>query len=118
MLEVARNNNAFDPEIYDVFIEVRDMLKRMPFVGMLMRVAPYSGGYISSTSDRLRVEEIQSMLRDLFKHHKKRLDVGNYKLVVDEVVPEEQDEEDVPLTDEELESLVEDEDEVLEEDEV
>lgn len=100
--EVALENNLFDMEIYSTYLEVKEVLERLPFLQMVCR----NFGSASEKDSPMVV-----VLRDLLKYHKFRLDYKNYELpVVDTSWMDE-------LTTEEIveEIVVDDEEEFLEE---
>ena len=99
MLEVAEEKNLFDPEIYDDYLDVKKLISKMPFITSILKAATNN----SHRSDYgMQDSEIHSVLCDLFKYYKHRIDYTNYRLKLNEDVPSEQDEN---LTDELVEDL-------------
>jgi hypothetical protein len=91
MLEVAQTHNLFDMEIYHEYVEVKNLLERLPF--------------IEAMSDKIQSYDndnspIISAFRDLFKYHGHRIDWKHYNIRINEEVVEE-------LTEASVEQLVE-----------
>jgi len=91
MLEVAQTHNLFDMEIYHEYVEVKNLLERLPF--------------IEAMSDKIQSYDndnspIISAFRDLFKYHGHRIDWKHYNIRINEEVVEE-------LTENSVEELVE-----------
>jgi len=91
MLEVAQTHNLFDMEIYHEYVEVKNLLERLPF--------------IEAMSDKIQSYDndnspIISAFRDLFKYHGHRIDWKYYNIRINEEVVEE-------LTENSVEELVE-----------
>jgi hypothetical protein len=91
MLEVAQTHNLFDMEIYHEYVEVKNLLERLPF--------------IEAMSDKIQSYDndnspIISAFRDLFKYHGHRIDWKHYNITINEEVVEE-------LTENSVEELVE-----------
>jgi hypothetical protein len=91
MLEVAQTHNLFDMEIYHEYMEVKNLLERLPF--------------IEAMSDKIQSYDndnspIISAFRDLFKYHGHRIDWKHYNIRINEEVVEE-------LTEASVEQLVE-----------
>jgi hypothetical protein len=91
MVEVAQTHNLFDMEIYHEYVEVKNLLERLPF--------------IEAMSDKIQSYDndnspIISAFRDLFKYHGHRIDWKHYNIRINEEVVEE-------LTEASVEQLVE-----------
>jgi hypothetical protein len=91
MLEVAQTHNLFDMEIYHEYVEVKNLLERLPF--------------IEAMSDKIQSYDndnspIISAFRDLFKYHGHKIDWKHYNIRINEEVVEE-------LTEASVEQLVE-----------
>lgn len=92
MLEVAEANNAFDGEIYPIYREVKAILDKFTFINTMCKV-------MSGWGDN---SGIINVLKDLFKYNKQRVNLGHYKLVLNEEPKSEE-----VLTDESVEELTE-----------
>jgi len=76
MLEVATENNLFDESIYSEYIEMKNLLEKLPFLDpMLSNI----GEYRSQNKEGMR-----KALVDLFKYYKMRIDYKNYNLKLEE----------------------------------
>jgi Histidine kinase-, DNA gyrase B-, and HSP90-like ATPase len=91
MLEVAQTHNLFDMEIYHEYVEVKNLLERLPFIEAM---ADKLQSYDNDNSP------IISAFRDLFKYHGHRIDWKHYNIRINEEVVEE-------LTENSVEELVE-----------
>ena len=91
MLEVAQTHNLFDMEIYHEYVEVKNLLERLPFIEAM---ADKIHSYDNDDSPIIRA------FRDLFKYHGHRIDWKNYNIRINEEVVEE-------LTEASVEQLVE-----------
>ena len=91
MLEVAQTHNLFDMEIYHEYVEVKNLLERLPFIEAM---ADKIHSYDNDNS------QIISAFRDLFKYHGHRIDWKHYNIRINEEVVEE-------LTEASVEQLVE-----------
>lgn len=104
MLEVAKSGNLFDMDIYDTYLEVKGILEKFPFINQLLLVSSsnrYSVNVLSNAN-------VISILCDMLKYHKFRIDYQNYRLPA--VKPEISLTEDVQEADE-----LEEEEEITEE---
>ena len=99
MLDVATEGNLFDPEIYDDYLSVKKLFEKLPFIGAIMKANITTTTY--GGSNNMTNDEVHSILCDLFKYYKHRIDYTNYKITLNEEVPSEQDE----LTDELIKDL-------------
>jgi len=91
MLEVAQTHNLFDMEIYHEYVEVKNLLERLPFIEAM---ADKLQSYDNDNSP------IISAFRDLFKYHGHKIDWKHYNIRINEEVVEE-------LTENSVEELVE-----------
>ena len=89
MLEVAEANKLFDTEIYSTYVEVKNILEKLPFINVLFR---QFSSYGNNT-------EMQDIMVDMFKYYKHRIDWKRYGITIQEKVSEE------ILTDETIEDL-------------
>jgi hypothetical protein len=96
IMAVAEENNLFDGEIYPVYKEVKAFLDRYGFVETLLDKSSYYGG--GGTWDK---DPMVSIIRDMLKYHRRRLDWKNYNIKLNEEVVTD-------LTDETVETLLED----------
>jgi hypothetical protein len=91
MLEVAQSHNLFDMEIYHEYVEVKNLLERLPFIeAMSDKIQSYDNDN----------SQIINAFRDLFKYHGHRIDWKHYNIRINEEVVEE-------LTESSVEQLVE-----------
>lgn len=90
LLEIAKNNNLFDGEIYPVYQEVKTILDKFPF--------------IKSVFDAMKTwgidEPLQQVVVDLLKYNKHRVNLDRYTVKLTEDAPLEQE-----LTEESIEQL-------------
>ena len=91
MLEVAQTHNLFDMEIYHEYVEVKNLLERLPFIEAM---ADKIHSYDNDDSPIIRA------FRDLFKYHGHKIDWKHYNITINEEVVEE-------LTENSVEELVE-----------
>jgi len=91
MLEVAQTHNLFDMEIYHEYVEVKNLLERLPFIEAM---ADKIHSYDNDDSPIIRA------FRDLFKYHGHKIDWKHYNIRINEEVVEE-------LTEASVEQLVE-----------
>ena len=112
MLTVAEENKLFDMSIYPLYIEIKDTLTKLSFIDPIIKQSAVNG-YSSYRSTTFTKEETKAILVDLFKYHKYKVNLDNYKPV--QVVDVQPVKDDLILDDEtEDEPLSEDqEDEVL-----
>jgi hypothetical protein len=81
MLTVAQENNLFDGEIYPIYKEVKAFLNRYGFVETLLDKSSYYSG--SSSWDK---DPMVSIIRDMLKYHRRRIDWKNYNVKLNEEV--------------------------------
>lgn len=76
MLEVANANQLFDMSIYDEYLHVKRILKKLPFINNLPKISTrnYYGG--NDLNDDIIIE----IMRDMFKYNKHRIDYQNYDI--------------------------------------
>jgi hypothetical protein len=89
MLEVAEANKLFDTEIYSTYVEIKNILEKLPFINVLFK---QFSSYGNNT-------EMQDIMVDMFKYYKHRIDWKRYGITIQEKVSEE------ILTDETIEDL-------------
>jgi hypothetical protein len=78
ILEVAEPNKLFDMEIYPIYKEIKAILDSLPFINVI------SGAYKPyNDEDALKWK---SVMRDLFRFNKRRMDWKNYKITLNEDV--------------------------------
>lgn len=111
MLEVAVPNKLFDPSIYSEYVEIKELLAKLTFINPILKTV--STTYSYSKENVMSKEEGVSILCDLFKHYKYRIDHHNYKSVKEDEEPLQEED----LTDEDVKSLVDMEESILEEEE-
>ena len=92
MLEVAEANNAFDMEIYPIYLEIKALCEKLTFLNPLC-------GTLSGWSGE-RDTPIVTAIADLFKYYKTRIDWKNYNIKSNEELMLEK-----PLTEETVEDL-------------
>lgn len=97
ILKTAKANSLWDMEIYPLYEEMRDTLKRLKFL------EPLFGSIKTGYGQRINIDDI---LRDLFRYYRYKMNPDNYKIVLNDDPKEEEDEEDED--DESPESLSED----------
>ena len=93
MLELAEANNLYDPEIHNVYLEVKAVLDRLPFLQTLFSKTnnyAYNGD-----------AKMISAITDLCKYYKQRVNLSHYTLVLNEDLPLENE-----LTEETVEELL------------
>jgi len=73
LVNFAIENKFVDLEIYPTLIEVKELLEKLPFLDVLCSHIP---GYISSDSPR--EEKLNTMIADLFKYHKQKVNLSFY----------------------------------------
>jgi len=119
MLEVAQEHQLFDPSIYSTYLSIKELLDKLKFLNIVLKQS-IENGY-SYRSTYFDAEETHQLLVDMFKYHKQRVNLDNYKIsmnpdpiVLDTIVEDEEDlpeqddlEEDEALTDEVLQELQE-----------
>jgi len=95
IVALAEENNLFDGEIYTIYKEVKAFLDRYGFVETLLDKSSYYGG------GDWEKDSMISIIRDMLKYHRRRLDWKNYNIKMNEDVPTE-------LIEEIVETLLED----------
>ncbi len=94
MLDIARTHNLWDADIYDDYLDIKKLLKRLTFINPIMKYMASSYG----------IPEAINILKDLFKFYKYRMDFSVYGIKLNEEVPSDE-ESDKTLTDSEVEEL-------------
>jgi hypothetical protein len=93
MIEVAETHNLFDQETYVIYKEIKALCERLPFLQVLCDTLP------SYSTDK--TECMIKAIGDLCKYYKQRIDWKNYNVKLNDETVEK------PLTEEEVENLVE-----------
>jgi len=83
MLEVAVEHNLFDTSIYSTYLEMKDLLGKLPWLNVIM----YRIGYYNNSKDGMF-----NIIVDLFKYHKQRVDYKHYKITLNDEIPLEVEE--------------------------
>ena len=79
MLAVAEEHNLFDPSIYTEYLEMNALLERLYFLNPLCSRMGYYGSE----------DPLCTLMTDLFKYHKHRVNLEHYKIRInDEVLSE------------------------------
>jgi hypothetical protein len=79
MLSVAQDHNLFDPLIYTEYLEMKALLEKLYFLNPLCSRMGY---YVAE-------DPLCSLMTDLFKYHKHRVNLEHYKIRInDEVLNE------------------------------
>jgi len=73
----------FDQEIYTIYKQVNEVLVNLPFLNAMLSKMSYS--------IRHEDKSLMTALVDLFKYHKKRVNLEHYTLKLTEDAPLEQD---------------------------
>ena len=89
MLEVANANQLFDTSIYDVYINVKGILKKLPFINNLPKLNTRNYYGSSGGNDEIIID----IMRDMFKYNKHRIDYHNYNIKLNDDDGEELSEE-------------------------
>lgn len=98
MLNVAEKYKLFDPAIYSTYVEIKDLLEKLPFIDTIMtNMNCYNNN-----------KELKDILCDLFKYYKHRIDYTNYNLTLGD-----SSWMDEALTEDTIEQLLENETEVV-----
>ena len=93
MLEIAEANNLYDVEMYTIYLEVKTILDRLPFLQTLFnKINNYA--YSGDT-------KMISVIVDLCKYYEQRVNLSNYKLSLNEDLPLENE-----LTEDTVEELL------------
>ena len=76
IISVAQEHNLFDGEIYSLYKQVKSVFDKLPFIEtMFSAMQNYSGN-----------KALAKITTDLFKYHKQRVNLENYKIVLNEEV--------------------------------
>ena len=79
MLAIAEEHNLFDPSIYTEYLEMNALLERLYFLNPLCSRMGYYGSE----------DPLCTLMTDLFKYHKHRVNLEHYKIRInDEVLSE------------------------------
>ena len=92
LLEIANANNAFDMEIYPVYLEVKNILDKYAFINCLF-------GYMRDWKDDEN-KELQDAVVDLLKYNKFKVNTDRYNVKLTEETLTEQ-----PLEEETIDEL-------------
>ena len=93
IVEFAIANNIYDMEIYSLYLEIKTLLEKLPFIKPLFQTIP---GYISESNN-----DITLIIADLFKYYKQKVNLEHYKFPkMNEDIPLEE-----VLTEETIENL-------------
>ena len=76
MLAVAQEKNLFDVEMYTIYKQVNSVFEKLPFIDTMFEAM---GGYGDNN-------KFKSITIDLFKYYKQRVNLENYKIVLNEEV--------------------------------
>ena len=93
MAEVATENNLFDTTIYDTYVEIKNLLETFTFIEPLME--KFGGRYYSTDVS----PEFVSIITDMFKYHRKRIDWQRYKIGEVNITPIQKEEDIEELVD-------------------
>jgi hypothetical protein len=89
MLEVAEADNLFDMSIYPLYLDVKNIFEKLPFINSVF----------SACSSYNVKDGMTDAIRDLFKYYKHRIDWKHYNIRFnDEIV--------APVTESEIEELI------------
>ena len=76
IISVAQEHNLFDAEMYSLYKQVKSVFNKLPFIEtMFCAMQNYSGN-----------KALAKITIDLFKYHKQRVNLENYKIVLNEEV--------------------------------
>lgn len=93
ILEVAQSKNLFDPVMYSIYKEVRNILEKLvflnPILGTFNRYCTQDDGVVNA-------------LKDLFKYYRYRINWKHYKLQINEEMTKEEATEIEELEEEQL----------------
>ena len=92
LLEIAEPSKLYDGETYPIYLEVKAILDKHPFIETVFST-------MSSYNEDSNVG-LQQVVVDLFKYNKQRVNVGNYGVKLTEDAPLEQE-----LTEETIDEL-------------
>jgi hypothetical protein len=76
MLEAAQEKNLFDIEMYTIYKQVNSVFEKLPFIDVIFE-------NMSTFADNSKLKNITI---DLFKYYKQRVNLENYKIVLNEEV--------------------------------
>jgi hypothetical protein len=76
MLAIAQEKNLFDIEMYTTYKQVNSVFEKLPFIDVMFESM---GGYGDNN-------KFKSITIDLFKYYKQRVNLENYKIVLNEEV--------------------------------
>jgi len=76
MLAVAQEKNLFDVEMYTIYKQVNSVFEKLPFIDVMFEAM---GGYGDNN-------KFKNITIDLFKYYKQRVNLENYKIVLNEEV--------------------------------
>jgi hypothetical protein len=89
MLEVAEADNLFDMSIYPLYLEIKTIFEKLPFINSVF----------SASSSYNSQDGMTDALRDLFKYYKQRIDWKHYNIRINEEVI-------TPVAESEIEELI------------
>jgi hypothetical protein len=87
MLEVAKEHKLFDPLVYTTYLEIKELLGKLKFLNVILKQSVSSDSY--NRGQLLTDEETHSLLVDLFKYQKHRINLDNYKIALKPIPVEE-----------------------------
>ena len=74
IVEIAQKNNLFDQSIYSIYLELKSLFEKLPFLEPMF----------SSMAMYARKDGVIEATRDLFKYYKQRIDWKHYKVRLNE----------------------------------
>jgi hypothetical protein len=89
MLEVAEADNLFDMSIYPLYLEIKSVFAKLPFINSVFQAC-------SSYNSQ---DGMTDAIRDLFKYYKQRIDWKHYNIRINEEVV-------TPVAESEIEELI------------
>ena len=90
MLEVAEADKLFDMSIYPLYLEMKSIFEKLPFIKSVFSACT---SYVNSN------DGMNNALRDLFKYYKQRIDWKHYNVRLNEEVV-------TPVDESEIEELI------------
>jgi len=90
IVEIAQKNNLFDQSIYSLYLELKSLFSKLPFLEPMF----------SSMAMYARKDGVIDATRDLFKYYKQRIDWKYYKVQLNE------DKIENPVTDEMINEIL------------
>ena len=90
MLEVAEADKLFDMSIYPLYLEMKSIFEKLPFIKSVFSACT---SYVNSN------DGMNNALRDLFKYYKQRIDWKHYNIRLNEEVV-------TPVDESEIEELI------------